>query len=79
MTATPETQRQQSIIIMRQPRHIGQLIEIRKEKRMKEQYDAPKTEVILLEEENIILTSGGGVALSVNTVDDNPEGAAQAF
>ena len=42
---------------MRQPRHIGQLIEIRKEKRMKEQYDAPKTEVILLEEENIILTS----------------------
>jgi hypothetical protein len=25
---------------------------------MKEQYDAPKTEVILLEEENIILTSG---------------------
>ena len=28
---------------------------------MKEQYDAPKTEVILLEEENIILTSGGEV------------------
>ena len=79
MTATLETQRQQSIIIMRQPRHTGQLIEIRKEKRMKEQYDAPKTEVILLEEENIILTSGGGVALSVSAVDDNPEGAAQAF
>ena len=69
MTATLETQRQQSIIIMRQPRHIGQLIEIRKEKRMKEQYDAPKTEVILLEEEDILTTSNPGLT------DANPEGA----
>ena len=37
---------------------------------MKKQYDAPKTEVILLEEENIILTSGE---------PEYTEGAAQAF
>ena len=42
---------------------------------MKEQYEAPKTEVILLEEEDIILTSPG----SEGVVDSNPEGAAMLF
>ena len=65
-------QRQQSITIIRQPRQSGQLIEIRKEERMKEQYEAPKTEVILLEEENIILTS-------LTSGDENPEGTGIAF
>ena len=40
---------------------------------MKEQYEAPKTEVILLEEEDIILTSTGGAAV------DSPEGAGTFF
>jgi len=43
---------------------------------MKEQYDAPKMEVILLEEEDIILTSGPSRA---NVVDENPDGAGVAF
>ncbi len=49
---------------------------------MKEPYNAPKTEVILLEEEDIILTSGEGGARRSSVapgVDDNPEGAATAF
>ena len=40
---------------------------------MKEQYDAPEMEVILLEEEDIILTSPGDVAYA------NPEGAGMSF
>ena len=81
VTATPETQLQQSITIIRQPRHTGQLIEITKEEHMKEQYGAPKTEVIYLEEEDIILTSGGANRnlAPVNSIDEEPEGSAMAF
>ena len=87
MTATPETQQQQSITIIRQLRRTRQLIEIRKEERMKKQYDAPKTEVILLEKENIILTSVESVAsvagltsmANGENVDRNPGGAGNAF
>ena len=57
VTATPETRRQRSIITIRQPRPIRQPIDGRKEKGMKEQYDVPQMEVILLQEEDIILTS----------------------
>lgn len=46
---------------------------------MKEQYDAPKMEVILLEEEDIILTSGPSGPSRVNVVDENPDGAGVAF
>ena len=49
---------------------------------MKEQYNAPKTEVILLEEEDIILTSGGDETRSrgvTPVVDVNPDGAGTAF
>ena len=54
---------------------------------MKKQYDAPKTEVILLEEENIILTSVANVASAANltsmasgeNMDRNPGGAGDAF
>ena len=40
---------------------------------MKEQYDTPKTEVLLLEEEDIILTSPGDEA------DNIPEGSGAIF
>ncbi len=40
---------------------------------MKEQYDTPKTEVLLLEEEDIILTSSGDAA------DNIPEGSGAIF
>jgi hypothetical protein len=83
VTATPETQQQQSITIIRQLRRTRQLIEIRKEERMKKQYDAPKTEVILLEEEDIILTSSSGGesrgAARRAVVDENPEGTGVLF
>ena len=51
---------------------------------MKEQYDAPKTEVILLEEENIILTSMASAAnltsmTNGENVDRNPGGAGNAL
>ena len=48
---------------------------------MKEQYDEPKTEVIYLEEEDIILTSGGANRnmVPVNSIDEEPEGSAMAF
>ena len=54
---------------------------------MKEQYETPKTEVILLEEENIILTSTASTAGLTSltrmsggeNVDMNPGGAGNAF
>ena len=51
---------------------------------MKKQYDAPKTEVILLEKENIILTSVESVARLTSmtngeNMDRNPGGAGDAF
>jgi len=46
---------------------------------MKEQYDAPKTEVIFLEEEDVILTSGGGMTRAASVPDVNPDGAGVAF
>jgi hypothetical protein len=42
---------------------------------LRSEYEAPKTEVILLEEEDIILTSPG----SEGVVDSDPEGAAMFF
>ena len=50
---------------------------------MKEQYGAPKTEVIYLEEEDIILTSSSGGesrgAARRAVVDENPEGTGVLF
>ena len=46
---------------------------------MKEQYDAPKTEVIFLEEEDVILTSGERMTRAESVPDVNPDGAGVAF
>ena len=69
VTAAPVTRRQRSIIIIRQLRPIRQPTDGRKEKGMKEHYDAPEMKVILLEEEDILTTSYPGIT------DANPEGA----